>query len=157
MLWADLQLVGRRTTRGRLGRCDPCATLLLDRNRCPIDGGNGDGWGRLARTLSGDDGMSYGFTVDGENLAPASPRGGGGTGAAVAPRVGIVGGTGERTIPRSAQGGYPPSPTRRAYSAGTRTVQRWCTPRDVREGESTSASRTVSRKKKWVVRGQVKG
>jgi len=34
-----------------------------------------------ARTLLGDDGMSYGFTVDGESLAPASPRGGGGTGA----------------------------------------------------------------------------
>jgi hypothetical protein len=34
-----------------------------------------------ARTLLGNDGMSYGFTVDGESLAPASPCGGGGTGA----------------------------------------------------------------------------
>ncbi len=82
VLWADLELVGRRTTRGRLGRCNPCATLLFDCNRLnSIDGKNGNGWGSIACSLLGDDSMSYGFMVNGESLAPASPRGGGGTGA----------------------------------------------------------------------------
>ena len=95
-MWADLELVGRRTTRGRLGRCNPCATLLLDRNRLDsINGKNGNGWGSLACTLSGDNGMSYGFMVEGESLAPAPPRGGGSTGAAVEPGVRIIGDTGE--------------------------------------------------------------
>ena len=99
VLWADLKLVGRRTTRGRLRRCDPCATLLLDCNQLDsINGKNGDGWGTLACTLLGNDGMSYGFTVNGESLAPASPRGGGGTGAAVAPGLGSLGAR-VRTIP----------------------------------------------------------
>ncbi len=147
-MWADLELVWRRTTRGRLGRCNHCAALLLYRNLLDsIDGGNGDGWGSLARTLLGDDGMSYGFTVDGESLAPASPRGGGGTGAAVTPRVGIVGGTGEDDSAISA--GWISS------FSNKKGVFRWnkdgkkmvYTPATSGEGESTSASRTVSRRR----------
>ncbi len=122
----------------------------------PIDGGNGNGWGRFACTLSGDDGMSYGFTVDGEILAPASPRGGGGTGAAVAPGAGIVGGTGEDDSAIGA--GWISSFSNkkgvfRWNEDGTKMVY---TPRRP-GGGIDERKQNGFEKKKWVVRGQVKG